>query len=138
MATPGAPIYVDADELLVAALAAEFPGVRVCTELPADVEQVLPCVQVNRFGGNAETPGVDRVYCDYDVWHSSDQACALLAGQVRSWLLMGLAGTRIVAPTGTGVVLRVHEQTGAMRRPSGNADTWRRGGVLTIYVQAAP
>ena len=37
--------------MLVTALHTQFPTVRACTELPADLEQVLPTVQVTRFGG---------------------------------------------------------------------------------------
>lgn len=135
---PGAAAYPDADHVLVAALQAQFPAARVCTELPSDAELHLPVIQVNRFGGQVGAVAIDRAHIDVDVWHSSDDAAALLASQVRSWLLMGLAGTRVVVPSGTGVVAHVHEQTGAMRRPSGNADVFRRGMAFTISIQAAP
>jgi hypothetical protein len=128
--------YADTDELLVAALAAHFPAVRVCTELPANLEQVLPVVQCNRFGGNAEVLTMDRPMTDVDIWHSSHAAAALLASQVRSWILLGLVGRRIVGATGTGVFAKAHEQTGAMRRPSGNPDVFRIGMAFTIYVHA--
>jgi hypothetical protein len=136
MAITGAALYADSDQLLVAALQAEFPGVRVCTELPANLEQVLPVVQVNRFGGHVDFASMDRPHTDVDVWAASDEACAVLAGQVRSWILMGMVGVRIVASTGTGTFSAVHEQTGMMRRPSSNPDVWRRGAAYTISVHA--
>jgi hypothetical protein len=134
--TTGAPTYPDSDQLLVAALAAAFPVVRVCTELPADLEAHLPVVQCNRFGGHVGVVSMDAAWVDVDVWHSNDDAAALLASQIRSWLLLGLVGTRVTCATGTGVFAKVHEQTGAMRRPSGNPDVFRRGMALTITIHA--
>lgn len=132
----GAPVYPDSDQILVAALAAQFPSVRVCTELPADLEAHLPACQVNRFGGQVGQITMDRAHADIDVWHSTDDACALLAAQIRSWVLLGLLGRRIICASGTGVVAAVHEQTGMMRRPSGNPDVFRRGAAYTVSIHA--
>ncbi|WP_310962149.1 hypothetical protein [Nocardioides terrisoli] len=99
------------EPLLVTWLAARFPGVRVCTETPANLAEVVPCIQVVGIGGSGDRLQFDspRVDCDvYDAAH--DQASArenarTLAQQVRDALLQELPGQSV----GDAFVLSVDE-----------------------------
>jgi hypothetical protein len=129
-------MYPSSDRILVAALSGQFPSVRVCTELPADLESVLPAIQVTRFGGNDEVLTMEMAITDVDVWATSYAAADVLASQVHTWMRLSLPGRTYTGPSGTGTVARVRTQSGFCPRPSGNPDIKRVGGVLEVWIHS--
>lgn len=73
-------------------LAAQFPTARVVTELPANLEQVLPVIQVTRFGGVDDTLVLDHPSIDIDTYAATRTATRDLNGQVRSALRLHFPG----------------------------------------------
>ena len=130
-------MYPSVPQLLVKVLQSEFPAVRVVTELPAGLEQVLPVVQVNRFGGGGDVITMDTAYIDVDVWDASLLDADVLASQVATWMRLYLPGHRVVSAAGTGTFAACRSQTGMMQRPSGNPDVKRVGGAFTVTVHSA-
>jgi hypothetical protein len=59
--------YPDVERLLVTYLGAAL-GVRVVTDLPANLQQILPLVQVGRVGGADDTVTIDHARVDVDVF----------------------------------------------------------------------
>jgi hypothetical protein len=130
-------MYPSVPELLVAVIGAQFPAVRVCTELPMNLEQVLPCVQVTRFSGGDSVITMDHAIVDIDVWHSTLGGAEILASQLRSWMRLYLAGKRATVTSGTGTFARVYTQSGFYQRPSANPDVRRVGGVMEFWVHSS-
>lgn len=130
-------MYPSVPQLLVTVLQSEFPDVRVVTELPAELEQDLPVVQVNRFGGGGDVITMDTAYIDVDVWAATLLDADMLASQVATWMRLYLPGYRVVSAAGTGTFAACRSQTGMMQRPSGNPDVKRVGGAFTVTVHSA-
>src|SRR5438876_10972688 len=84
-----------------------FPTVRLVTELPANLQDVLPVMQVGRVGGANHRPGLDRVTADIVCFHSSlldgRNDVRKLAEQVRDAVLGKLPGYVVAGATVTGV-----------------------------------
>lgn len=118
---------------MVAVMSAEWPAIRVCTDLPSNVEALVPVIQVNRFGGSDDAPTMDRAYIDVDVWHESLTEAEDLASEVHAWLLLRSAGKwATVGAAGPGVVASCRTQTGMFERPTSNPDLFRVGGAYTV------
>ena len=130
-------MYPSVPEMMVSVLAAQFPTARVCTELPGNLESVLPVLQVNRFGGSGDVLTMDRAYIDVDVWAATLGAAETLGSQVQTWMMLYLAGHRVVAAAGAGVFAKCAMQTGMVQRPSGNPDVKRVGAAFTVHVHSA-
>ena len=86
------------ETLLPAAIRAAFPGVRVVTELPADLADVTPCVRVAGIGGTADQHRFASARVDidaYDVEHdgmSARENARNLAQQIHDWAIEDLPG----------------------------------------------
>ena len=130
-------MYPSTDQLLRTALAQQFSSARVCTDLPADLEQTLPTIQLTRFGGSDEVITMDMGITDIDVWAATRTDADVLAAQVRTWMRLHLPGRTYTGPTGAGTFARVRTQTGAQPRPSGNPDVKRVGMVMEVWVHSA-
>lgn len=89
--------YPDIERLLVAFYTAQT-GKRVVTELPGDLEQVLPVIQVTRVPSPA-TYRLDRPRIDINVWTPKAQraTCSELAQQVLDLTTRDLIGQRLAA-----------------------------------------
>jgi hypothetical protein len=87
-------VYPDIEALLVAYLKAET-GRRASTDLPADVEQQAPLIQVVRVPSPAGYR-LDRPVVDVSVWALKSQraACSLLARQIAALVVEDLPGAR--------------------------------------------
>lgn len=126
-------MYPSVAGLMVAVCTAEWPTIRFCTELPSNVEELVPVVQFNRFGGSDDEVTMDRAYVDVDVWHSSLTAAEDLASELFTWMRMRMPGKwAVVGAAGPGVVASCRTQTGMYQRPAGNDDLFRVGGAFTI------
>lgn len=125
-------MYADVERLLVALLPGLTGGVRACTDLPADLLQVLPVVQVARIGGTDSSVSLDVATVDVDSYAASRQAANELAGQVRHALLFALPG----AAAAGGVVTRVQTLSAPAWRPYDNTTLRRVGASYQLTVRA--
>lgn len=125
--------YPDVERLLVSFLGAALGGVRVLTDTPANLEKVLPVVQVTRFGGADVAPGIDRPVVDIDCYAATRGAASDLAERVRYALLYQLPGTSI----GTVGIPRVDTVTGPTWRPYDNPALRRFGASYAVTTHAA-
>lgn len=119
--------FVDAETFLIAALAEQFPDARVLAVLPADLEGVLPVVQVERIGGSDDY-GIDNPLIDVECFASDRVAAKALADQVRSFLRYGLMGRSSMG----AVVLNVLTSSGPAWRPYGNTNVSRVGATYAV------
>lgn len=98
--------YPDIEALLVAYLA-DRTGERVVTDLPANLDDILPVIRVSRSGGADSDYKLDRSSVDVDVFAGNRVDAAALAGEVRDVLRIDLPNS--VTPSGvvTGVVTSI-------------------------------
>ncbi|GGX26956.1 hypothetical protein [Streptomyces chryseus] len=105
-------------------------SVHVCTETPADLETILPVVQVERVGGAtprfSDTPRVD-----VDVYAGDADAAMTLARAAQNALL-ALRGL-----VGDAVIRDVRCDSGPSRRPYVNPAIAKRGATYTLSLRAA-
>lgn len=83
----------DAELVLVAWLHDAFPDARVVTETPANLQDVLPCIRVTRFGGaDEEVSTFDNPTLDFDCYAATRADARSLAYAVRSSIRNDLPG----------------------------------------------
>lgn len=133
MSTAPAVVWPDVERVLLGWLRPQLAGVRVLTDLPGDLEQQLPVVQIVRVGGGRDfSYRLDQARVDIDCYAATRSAAAALAGQVRT-----LAGTLPNTETGGAVVTRVLEETGPSWRPEANPNLRRFGLTLRVVLRPA-
>jgi len=76
-------------------LAAQFPDARVVTERPGNLNEVLPCIEVGRFGGGDDVYTLDVANLDVDVYAATRPAALDLAEQVRTSLRLHAEGQEV-------------------------------------------
>lgn len=109
----------EAEVVLLAWLNADVDGVRFCTELPADLADVLPVVQVTRIGGtdDGQFSVYDNALMDFDCYAATRSAARTLAEQIRTSIRTGLPGQKV----GTDAfVIRCRSLTGPSWTPYEN------------------
>jgi hypothetical protein len=99
--------YPDIEQLLTAFYKAET-GKRAVTELPSDLEQIVPVIQVARIASPARYR-LDRPLIDVSVWTLKGQraACSALAQQVLDLTVRDLVGLRRPAGVVTAAAVDV-------------------------------
>lgn len=122
-------MWPDIEKELVAWLTAVLGGVRHCTELPADLLDVLPVNQIQRVGGDDDRFRLDRALISLDSYGVTRDAASTLARQTRNALLMNLPGTA----TAAAVFGRVSTVSAPAWRPYENPSLRRMGGTYEIY-----
>jgi hypothetical protein len=115
--------YPDVERLLVTHLGAAL-GVRVVTDLPANLQQILPLVQVGRFGG-ADVVTMDHALMDIDGYAVSRAAALELAERCREELRFRLPGLQV----GGAFVYTVRTMGGVAWRPYDDTTNVRRFGA---------
>lgn len=108
-------------------------GVRVLTDLPASLDQILPVVQVQRIGGSDDGFRLDRALIDVDVYAATRGGASLLARQAHSALVVGMRGLA----TSAAVFGRVSTVSAASWRPYENPNLRRFGATYELFVHAA-
>jgi hypothetical protein len=121
--------WPDIEVELVAWLAAATDTV-VTAELPADLDSILPVVQVQRAGGDDDTFRLDRALVDIDVYAASRGDASALARQIRVLLLGQLRGSA----TAAAVFGRVATVSAPSWRPYENVNLRRCGATYEIYL----
>lgn len=117
----------DVEELLVAALAAQFPVARVCTELPATLPAQV--IQVVRVAG-LDTFSTDGATVDVECYTTDRLSATALAMQVRSWLRLSAAGYTALGAT----IAAVATVSGPGWRPYDNTNVRRVGATYLVTV----
>ena len=128
--------YVDVELLLVGWLSSLVPdGCRVCTDLPATLQDELPVVQVVRApGGGDGTLTIDTAVVDVEVYAADRAGAVGLAEVVRGLLRLRLPGWF----DGRATVLAVETSSPPIWRPYDDAARIRRfGATYVIKVQSA-
>ncbi|GHD70132.1 hypothetical protein GCM10010317_076780 [Streptomyces mirabilis] len=103
--------------------------VRVLTDLPANLGDVLPVVQVQRVGGYDDGFRLDRALVDIDVYAATREAASALMAQTRSLLLTELRGVA----TDTAVFTVARTIAAPAWRPYENPALRRFGASFEIY-----
>lgn len=119
---------VDIEVELVAWLGAEL-SVRVATELPATLADILPVLLVQRVGGDDDTFRLDRALVDVDAYAATRAEAAALAASARSRLVAALRG----ATTVNAVFGRVSTVQAPAWRPYENTNLRRIGATYEIF-----
>lgn len=119
---------VDIEIELVAWLGAEL-SVRVVTELPATLTDILPVLLVQRVGGDDDTFRLDRALVDVDAYAATRAEAAALAGGARSHLVASLRGVT----TANAVFGRVSTVQAPAWRPYENTNLRRIGATYEIF-----
>ncbi|MGI9091538.1 MAG: hypothetical protein ACR2GG_10600 [Gemmatimonadaceae bacterium] len=108
-----APAYVDVVGGLVGWTHANVPGVmRVFTEAPANLADVLPAVRVGPESGSGDAAfGLDAAVVDFDCFAVDYAAARDLAGRLRTALRFTLPGQQVSGAWVTAVdtASRPHE-----------------------------
>lgn len=122
--------YPDIEQLLVAFYKAET-GKRAVTDLPGNVEEIVPVIQVSRVPSSAGYR-LDRPKVDVNVWTLKSQrsACSTLAQDVLDLTVLTLAGPR----RAQGVVTYASVDTAPYWVPDPNPNLCR---YLATYQLAA-
>jgi hypothetical protein len=121
--------YVDVERILVGWLGDKL-SCRVVTELPSNLEQVTPLLQIERNGGADTRPGLDFCVLDVDAFGANRATAADLAEKARWNLRFGLPGTQI-----EGAVFTACETLEAPSyRPYDNTDLRRFGATYQLVV----
>lgn len=101
-----------------------------CAETPADLEDVLPVIRVERVGGADERFSM-RPRIAVDVFAATADEARTLAGHVRDALLF------LRGPVGAAVIRDVRCDSGPSRQPWANEAIHRRGAAYTVSLRAA-
>lgn len=119
---------VDVEAELVAWLTDQLDE-RTLTDLPANLVDALPVVQIQRVGGGDDGVRLDRAFVAVDVYAVSRQAASTLMGQTRSLLLTGLRGTVTTA----AVFTSARTISAPAWRPYENPGLRRFGATFEIF-----
>lgn len=124
-------MYADVELLIVGWLPTVLEGVRSCTDLPANLEQAVPLVQVARFGGSDQSHALDAANVAVDSFAATRADASTLAEQVRQAFLYRLPGLVL----GTTTITRVATIGAPVWSPYGNSTVRRYAGSYQIVAQ---
>lgn len=111
-----------AETVLLTWLKAAFPAARVVTETPGDLADVVPCIQVSRFGGADEYVSTfDNPSMDFDCYAATRGEARQLAYDVRSSLRDDLPGQVVAGAS----IVRVRTISGPAWTPYNNTNLRR-------------
>jgi hypothetical protein len=119
---------VDVEAELVAWLKSKRDE-RVVTDLPANLLDVAPVIQIGRVGGDDDGIRLDRAFVDVDVYGTTRPLASQLMAQVRSLILTSLRG----AVTEAAVFTSARTITAPAWRPYENPSLRRFGTTFEIF-----
>lgn len=121
------------EALLVGFLSQQFPGVRCLTELPDDLANAAPVVQIVQVGGPADDdlPSFIMPTISVDAFASDRLSSTTLAQQVHDALRNRLVGHVLTG----GVVTKVRTVSGASWRPWDDTAVRRFGATYQLYIR---
>jgi hypothetical protein len=125
-------VNVDVERALCGWLTASLSA-RCVTELPADLADVVPLLQVGRLGGVDPVPGIDDATVDVTAFADTYANASALAYRAWTALRLQLPGTSV--PGGT--VLRVRTLSAPTFHPYDNPAVRRFGSTFVITTQSS-
>jgi len=125
--------YASVNKALIAYLNGAT-GARCVTDLPANLADVLPVIQVERFGGGDDVVTIDKANVDIDVYAASRGAAEDLAEDVRRLMRTDLPGKTVA--DGAAVVSRVRTITSPSRLPYDNTGLVRVGAAYQVTLHS--
>lgn len=129
--TPPA-VNVDVERALCGWLSGTLAA-RCVTELPADLAEVLPLIQVGRIGGVDPYPGIDDATVDVTAFAGTYADASTLAYRAWTALRLQLPGTSV--PGGT--VLRVRTLSAPAFHPYDNPAVRRFGSSFVVTTHSS-
>ncbi len=133
LSIPSERLFPDAELLLIGLIRAMDATWRVVTDLPANMEAVLPVIQVTRIGGSTRYAALlDRPRMDIDVYASTRLAAATAARKIQS----KMPTVRGITASG-GVMTEVAEELGVSWRPDRNENVRRMGLIYNFTIRPA-
>ncbi|MBS2962596.1 hypothetical protein KGA66_06025 [Actinocrinis puniceicyclus] len=96
----------DVEAVLTGWLAAQLPGTRACTSLPADLAGSVPLLQVRRVSGAVSHRNQDTAFVDLNAFTADDTGASQLAIAAETLLLGSVnvtAGGAVIRNTGSVV-----------------------------------
>lgn len=126
---------MDVEALLIGWLRSTL-DVRALTDLPADLADTLPVVQVTRIGGpdDDNNPNFDAPTVAVDCYAADRAGAITLAAAVKAALRGSLPGQTI----GTSTVTKVQTVTGPSWRPYDNTELRRFGATYALHIKSRP
>lgn len=125
------PQTPDAEQMLCDWLQARFT-ISARTELPDNLEAVVPLIQVVRVSGASTEITIDRPILDIDVYHSTRPLAKALAYEIHDAVIYALPGAQIL----TGSVLTTGVVVGPAWRPYDNTKIRRVGASYEVSIHA--
>lgn len=123
--------YSDIEKSLVGWLQSQLAGgVRVLTELPGELAQVLPVVRVTRLGGPELAPRLEAADIDIDTFGGNRSQAFTVLENVRVAMRFKLPGTQLAG----SVYTRVDTLSGPAWRPYENTNVRRYGATFHVIV----
>ncbi|MEU3613529.1 hypothetical protein ABZ725_14595 [Streptomyces sp. NPDC006872] len=119
---------VDVEAELVAWLKGQRDE-RIVTDLPPNLFDVAPVVQISRVGGDDDGIRLDRAFVDVDVYDTTRPLASQLMAQVRTLILTSLRGT----VTDVAVFTSARTITAPAWRPYENPSVRRFGTTFEIF-----
>ncbi|MER5501378.1 hypothetical protein ABT096_29815 [Streptomyces sp. NPDC002561] len=105
-------------------------GVFAAAETPADLEDALPMIRVERIGGSDDRFSLHPRIA-VDVFAATADGARTLSEQIREALVF------LNGPVGVAVVRSVRCDVGPTRQPWGNEAIHRRGATYTVSLRSA-
>lgn len=133
LSVPSERLFPDAELLLIGLIRAMDLTWRVVTDLPANMESVLPVIQVTRIGGSTRYAALlDRPRMDIDIYAATRLAAANAGRKIQS----KMPTIRGITASG-GVITDVTEELGVSWRPDRNENIRRMGMTFVLGVRPA-
>jgi hypothetical protein len=124
-------VFPDIEQLLVEYLHGATTK-RVLTDLPSNLDQILPVVRVTRISGADDDYKLDRPIVDVDVYAADRAGAFSLARQVQALLRFELP----TSPRPGGVVTAVSTIVGPRWLPDTNTNLRRVQATYEFFVHA--
>ncbi|MEW2580130.1 hypothetical protein [Streptomyces syringium] len=125
--------WPDAEAALVAWLAPRL-GVRVCTDTPADLDDVVPLVRLRRIGGSDDGFRLDLAVMDIEAFAATRAEAAALAARTRDAVLSALPGSAVPS----AVFTAASTLSAPSWRPWENPGLTRMGATYAVRLHARP
>ncbi|WP_367129925.1 MULTISPECIES: hypothetical protein [Streptomyces] len=125
--------WPDAEAALVTWLTPRL-GVRVCTDMPADLDTALPLVRLQRIGGTDDGFRLDMALIDLDAVAATRADAVDLAARARAALLADLPGSTLPDAVVTSAVT----VAAPAWRPWENWSVTRIGATYAVRLHTRP
>jgi hypothetical protein len=124
-------VFPDVAVELIYLLASKFPGQRMVTRLPADM-QAKTVIRIHRISGANRNIAIDRPVIDGDVFSPTGEDDASSVGRQLQAALLSLQGAESL----NGVIQRVVTINGPRWLPEANQRLVRYGATYEVFIRS--